>query len=276
MGKRARPFHRVSLGWGKGMTKAVLKWHRHLACFAVIGIVVSFAADAFAQQSGKGAVVPLSARAQAEVEKYLPGVVGEPIPAFTIHPSMAALSDGTHLIEVVSGDDKGKIEKHEVHAGKEPGTWVYRVGGRTLILKETGESSLSLVSERIKDEGVTTQYAPPQPILIDGMNAGDKKKTTIDVKVYDIDDPSDLKYTGQLDLEFTYHGAYKVTVPAGTFDAAAIVSDYKGKVGPAKIEDLQVLFVAKDGGLIASAQKQDISAMLVYNESTKEGLVLKE
>lgn len=234
------------------------------------------ATAALAETKGEGAIIPLSAEAKANVEKYLPGVVGEPIPAFTIRPSMAALSERTNLVEVVSGDDKGKVEEHDLTPGKEPGTWIYRVGGHSAILKETSGHSLRMVSERIKEEGVSTHYSPAQPILIDGMNAGDEKKMSIDVKVYDINDPADLQYTGKLDLVFSYYGAYKVTVPAGTFDAAAIVSQYKGEVGPATIDDAQVVFVAKDGGFIASAQKQDISAMLVYNVSTKVGLVLKK
>jgi hypothetical protein len=89
----------------------------------------------------------------------------------------------------------------------------------------------------------------------------------IDVRVYDRNDPEDLEYKGRVDLTFTYVGAYKVTVPAGTFDAALLRWEYKGKVGPASIEDIQARFVAADVG--AMAGKRDIAAMLVYNDHSK-------
>ena len=239
----------------------------------IIATLIVFTGSARA--AGDGAIVPLSADAKAAAEKDLPGVVGEPVPAFAIDPSLASLSAGTRPFEIVSGDDKGKTEQHRISAGKKPDAWRYGVGKRTMHLHEKNGESLGIVSEVDTDEGVITRYSPPEPLLIAGMQAGDEKKTTIKVRVYDLDDPSDLEYEGHLDLILTYIGAYKVTVPAGTFDAAALRWKYEGKVGPASIDDIQVMFIAKDVGVVAMAEKRDISAMLVYNENTKVGKVLK-
>jgi hypothetical protein len=99
---------------------------------------------------------------------------------------------------------------------------------------------------------------------------------TIKVNVYDLDDPDDLEHKGSLDLTLTYVGASRVTVPAGTFDAALLRWDYKGKVGPASVDDIQVRFLAKDVGMVAAAEKLDVAAFLVYNDNTKVGKVLQQ
>lgn len=108
------------------------------------------------------------------------------------------------------------------------------------------------------------------------MNAGDEKTMTLKVSVYDLDDPTDLEHSGTLNLTLTYVGAYKVTVPAGTFDAAALRWRYNGKVGPASVDDVQVRLVAKDVGMAAAAEKLDVAAFLIYNDNTKVGKVLQQ
>jgi hypothetical protein len=238
----------------------------------VLGVAAGGAADAVADA---GAVVPLPADMKAAAEQYLPGVVGAPVPAFTIDPALANLSEGTRTYMIVSGDDKGETEQHVIAKGSKPGTWRYTIGDRTVYLQETPGKSLSIISENDGDQGVVSRYAPPQPLLIAGMNAGDEKKLTMQVNVYDLDDPSDLEHQGSLDVTVTYVGAYKVTVPAGTFDAAAVRWHFKGEIGPASVEDIAVRLIANDAGMVAAAEKKDIAAFLIYNDNTKVGKVLE-
>ena len=68
----------------------------------------------------------------------------------------------------------------------------------------------------------------------------------------------------------------EVTVPAGTFQAALFKWDYKGKVGPARVEDVQYRFFTEDVGTLAMIEKTDVTALLVYREHTKIGKVLIE
>lgn len=229
-----------------------------------------------ARAQGAGAVVPLPADMRANAEKYLPGVVGEAVPAFTIDPSLATLSAGTRTYAVVSGNTDNQTEQHKISASDKPGQWRYTVGDRTVFLHESKGESLSIVSEQDNDKGVLTRYSPAQPLLIAGMNAGDEKTMTLKVNVYDLDDPEDLEHSGTLDLTLTYVGAYKVTVPAGTFDAALLRWHYKGKVGPATVDDVQARFIAKDVGMVAAAEKLDVAAFLVYNDNSKVGKVLQQ
>lgn len=251
---------------------------RGFMSWAAGGLVAALAAmpcaPAFAQ--GAGAVVPLPADMRAAAEKYLPGVVGEAVPAFTIDPALASLAPGTRTYAVVSGTTKAKTEQHVITALEKPGQWRYTVGERTIFLREVKGESLSIVSEEDNDKGVLTRYSPAQPLLLAGMNAGDEKTMTLKVNVYDLDDPDDLEYKGTLDLTLSYVGAYKVTVPAGTFDAALLRWHYKGKIGPASVDDIQARFVARDVGMVAAAEKLDVAALLIYNDNTKVGKVLQQ
>ena len=94
------------------------------------------------------------------------------------------------------------------------------------------------------------------------------------VNVYDISDPSTVTHTGSLTLIVTYLGRYQVTVPAGTYPAALIKWQYNGQVGPATVSDVEYRFFADGVGPIASIDKQNVSAFLVYNNTTKFGKVL--
>ena len=253
------------------------------ALFAIMGCtlvaMVSVLDASVVRAQGAGAVVPLPAQMAAAAQQYLPGVVGEPVPAFTIDPAIASLAAGTRTFEIASGRDAGQTEQHVIAALPRDTTgtrWRYTIANRTLFLQAVPGESVSITSKENSDQGVLTRYNPPEPLLIAGMNAGDTRKMTINAKVYDLDEPEDLEHKGTINLTFTHVGAYKVTVPAGTFDAALLRWDYKGKVGPASIEDIQVRFVAPDVGLVAMADKRDIAAMLVYNDHTKVGKVLQQ
>jgi hypothetical protein len=204
-------------------------------------------------------------------------VVGNPVPAFTIDAGLATLSAGTRLYQVVSGPNAGNTEQHVIAkmSGK-ANEWRYTIGDRSVILQEVPGQSLSIISENDADQGVVTRYTPPQPLLIAGMNAGDTKELTMQVNVYDLGDPTDLEHQGSLNVTLTYVGAYQVTVPAGTYNAALLRWHYSGTIGPATVEDTQARFVAPGVGMVAAAEKRDVAAFLIYNDNTKVGRVLQQ
>jgi hypothetical protein len=213
----------------------------------------------------------------ATAAQYLPGVVGEPVPAFPIDPALVALAPGSRTYDIVSGNDSGTTETHTIAALPRDATgtrWRYTVGDRTVFLRAAPGDSLGIVSEEDSEQGVLTRYSPPEPLLVAGMNAGDTRTLKINVSVYDLNDPDNLEHQGAVDLTLTYVGAYRVTVPAGSYDAALLRWAYKGKVGPASIEDIQARLVAPEVGVVAMAGKRDIAAMLLYNDHAKVGKVL--
>jgi hypothetical protein len=105
---------------------------------------------------------------------------------------------------------------------------------------------------------------------------GESRQFSIDVKVYDLRDPDHLEHSGNVDLTYSYLGVYKITVPAGSYSAALIKWSYEGRVWLANIEDTQYRFVTPDVGIVASIDKEDISALLIYQDHSKTGLVLQK
>ena len=132
------------------------------------------------------------------------------------------------------------------------------------------------MSEQETDQGVITRFSPAEPILTNGMKPGDSQKVTIGVKVYDLSSPDEVSHSGSLQLEYSYVGAYKVTVPAGSYDAALLRWVYDGSVGPASVKDTQYRLVAKDVGIVASIEKKKISALLLYHDNSNTGRVLEK
>jgi hypothetical protein len=85
-----------------------------------------------------------------------------------------------------------------------------------------------------------------------------------------------VKHEGTLALTYSYLGAYRVNTPAGSYDAALIKWAYDGKIGPASVEDTQYRFFADKIGLVASVDKLDVSAFLLYKKHTKFGKLLTQ
>ena len=134
---------------------------------AIALLSLSVGTPSYAQ--GGGAVVSLPAQMAAAAKEYLPGVVGEPVPAFTIDPALASLVAGTRTYKIVSGRDAGQTEQHVISPLPRDTTgtrWRYTIGQRTIFLNEVEGESLSIVSEEDSDQGVLTRYRPPEPLLL--------------------------------------------------------------------------------------------------------------
>jgi hypothetical protein len=125
-------------------------------------------------------------------------------------------------------------------------------------------------------EGVISRFSPPQPIFLADLAPGDTRRITSNVSVADLSSPDVQSHSGQLNIDFTYIGAYRLHVPAGAFDSVLVKTHLTGKVGPAAVDDTIYRFFAKDSGLVAVVETNDISAFLIYQEQTRIGKVLVE
>jgi hypothetical protein len=248
---------------------------RPLWIFAIIWpllLVGSGAAPAAAATS-------LTAAEQTMLAEMLgQGVVGAPVAGSTLTPELAPLRDGTWSYRIVHGKDVGQIEQHIVtRLDRDPtgATWRYAVGDkRLLFIKQTKDGSLVFLTEENAEEGVVTRYEPPEPGLLIGLAPGQSRSSSIGLKVSDLTSPEVVSHTGTLEVTYSYLGAYKVTTPAGVYDAALIKWAYKGKVGPAKVEDTQYRFFAPKVGMVASVDHLDVSAFLIYQKQKKVGKLL--
>jgi len=218
---------------------------------------------------------------RSAIEQYLgPTVVGEAIPAPEVADTglYLAARAGTRNFLMVSGDDAGKTEQHQVtQLKKDAGTtiWRYDAGGK-FVYFVTAQSNGDYLVTGVEDiaGGAITKYSPPEPFMLQGLKPGEERNAKLTVKVFDLESPDDLTHEGELDVNYRYVGAYKVNVPAGDFDAILVKWTFKGKVGPASVDDTQYRFFAPDLGIVAAVEQLDVSAMLVYNRHTKVARVL--
>lgn len=227
------------------------------------------------------AAAELSADERALLDELLgPGVIGEEVAGSTLTPSFAPLESGTWTYRIVGGEEAGKSEQHVITPadGDASGAdWKYAIPGKgSLLIEQTDDGSLLFLSQEDTEQEVISRYDPPEPGLLAGLAPGDSKEVSIDVKVSELSDPDDAAHEGKLDVTYSNLGAYRVTTPAGSYDAALVRWTYQGKVGPAKVDDTQYRFFADQVGMLASVDKLDISALLVYKKHAKFGKLLAQ
>lgn len=229
-------------------------------------------------------ILPLPESDRHMIERGLgKGVVGQAVPApvidnpahyFKLTPSVGAF-------QIVHGPGTGHLEAFRLaikpHPHGQPKGWTYQTGEQEtgfIIAQPDGSLALSGVEE-IPEKAIT-RYDPAEPILLKGIAPGEERAVPLRVRVYDSDDPDDLKHEGLMRVRLRYLGAYRLTVPAGSFDAVAMKSTSSGHIGPAQLEDTQYRFFSREAGLVAAIEYRHVSAFLLYNADTKVGKVLVE
>jgi len=247
-----------------------------------IGMALSALMLAAHAAGAADAVVPLPPAVKTQLDKYLgPGVVGDAIPS---PPLMAADGylppKGTAITyRVLEEGEKPRTETHKVEATANPKFapgWRYSVDPvGAMYFQPSSDGGAMIVGEEDLDNKVLSRFSPGQPLMITGLKAGESRQVAVNVEVSDLSKPDKVTHKGNLTITYTYVGAYKVTVPAGSFDAQLIRWDYKGEVGPADIEQTDFRFIAPHAGMVAMIQSKHISAMLIYNDKTKLGKLLQ-
>ena len=144
------------------------------------------------------------------------------------------------------------------------------------FLEVQNDGNLVLVGvEDIQAEALT-HYDPPEPFLPRGLAPGDQRQVRMSVRVYAAGDADDMTHRGELTVTYHYLGAYRLVVPAGTFNAVLTKSTFSGNVGPAKLEDTQYRFFAPNAGLLATIENRHVSAFLIYHSDTLVAKVLAQ
>jgi hypothetical protein len=246
-----------------------------LTIVATSGLGIAFAGPQ------AGAVIPLPREDQKVLDQYLgKGVVGDAVAAGPLNdPSKYyPLRVPTLGYRLTSGEQKGSEEDHVFTELKRdhPGVSWKEAWGEddALFLNQDDDGNIYLVSHNEHAEGVITQYLIPEPMVLTGMKPGESRTAKSKLNVYDLAHPDHLSHNGHLDVKLTYVGAYRVTVPQDSYEAVLLKWEYKGKIGPAKVVDVQYRLLAEDVGTVAMIEKKSVSAMMVYNEHANVGSVL--
>lgn len=237
--------------------------------------------ESLAQSAGNDSIIPLPKQDRLAMEKYLgKGVVGKaiPAPALVDTTRYLALNTVARNYRLVSGPDTGRIEQHQstlLKQGANETVWRYDTNARfifSIVAKADGDHVVSEVIDN--DERVITKYSPSEPLMLQGLVPGEERNIKIGMKVFELSNPDKQTYTGTLNIGYRYVGAYKVTVPAGSFDAVLVKWTYKGKIGPASLNDTQYRLFVADVGVVAAVEQMDVSAMHIYNKQRKIARVL--
>ena len=248
-----------------------------ISFFGLILFCLLFGAGSWSEglaESGEEVRIVLS----EEEKKALSPLTGildlRPAPARPIESTsrLMPLCQGTWIYQITNKGGEKKRQRDLImklsHDGSR-GSWKRIVGKRTIeYLDVRDDGNILLVSEIDLNEDVITSYTPPISIMINGMKPGEKRRTETRVAVYDLRHPSIKKYTGTLTVTHTYTGAHEVSVPAGKFHALLIKSLYRGKVGPAAVQDTGYVFYAENTGVVASIERMHVSAFLFYDKRT--------
>ena len=181
--------------------------------------------------------------------------------------------------KVVAGDQKGKTINRTVSPRASTGetkddSFAYVLGSfqNATLLIEKG--SVYRNTEVNSQHGTISTFEPNEPVLLAGFEQGKPTTMNLKVTVHPTDNPTKVKYTGTLTSTSELLGRFKVTTPAGVFDTIGIRGTYKGKVGPATIDDRGYVFYSKGVGPVAISVRNHVSAFLFHNETKKFSIVL--
>ena len=248
-----------------------------LVAGALALVLVASAGDARAQ----GPVLPLPASDQQQLATYLgAGVVGMALPSERVLDASAyfPLQEKTLVFRVTSGGNAGNTQNLGLKKTRRPGgapAWRFQFApALAAFISSTGSGDLTMPAVSDTDEGVVAVTTPANPFVLSGMQPGESRSFSQTVSVNYLDDPSRRDWGGSLNATYTYVGTYQVTVPAGTFNAILVRMASNGKVGPADVTYTAWYFFARDVGLVAMVNLEDVSAFWIYHVDTTIGKVL--
>jgi len=253
--------------------------NRRLAVCVFSLLMPAFCFGAAAQSTGP--IIPLSDADRIQLDALLgENVVGEALPSAPLANAGSYLPrlGRTLTYQVVVQGGNPAIETHEIAETTDPAFepgWHYSLGdvGEMYIQKDPAGRAFTIAEKDLGNK-VLSRFTPGDPLVLAGLQPGQSVMSSLKVEVYDLSNLNEISHSGSLDVTYSHLGTFRVTVPAGTFDAALVKWSYSGKIGPATIKDSQYRFLAPNVGMVAMIQIRSISALLIYNDHTKRGKVL--
>jgi hypothetical protein len=243
------------------------------------GMLLLAAAPARAQDP----VIPLSPNDQQLITTQLgPGVVGQALPSKQIADTTTyfPLKAQAMSYHVTSGSHAGNTQSLGVAKTRRPSgrsAWRFLISPTLSgFIHQTAEGDLVMPAVVDYDEGVVVITTPANPFVLNGMKPGESRSFTQQVAVNHLDDPTDEEYSGSLQGTYKYLGTYKVTVPAGTYNAVLFRVKSAGKVGPAHTKDTAYYFFAPNVGAVAMIMQEDVVAFWLYHVDSSSGKVLMQ
>jgi hypothetical protein len=225
-------------------------------------------------------VIPLSAENRRALASLGEGVVGQAVPAQPISDpaTLFHLQAGEWKYQITAGTDEGKTQL-EVLSQTPPtdrgATWKRAVGKEYIQhFKVTGNGGIFVTAEAVESHELLVHFTPDVMLFTAGMNPGESRSFESKIGVSKIQNPTSEEYKGSLKATTSYEGAYKVTTPAGTFNAVLIKTDYRIHVDLVRVKDTHYVFYADGVGKVAAIDGMQVSALLFYHTHNRTPKVL--
>ncbi len=250
--------------------------------FLAAGVVLASGSLDWTSPAGARAEAISSSTAASEVLRVLgEGVVGDPQSARPLSDpaTVGRWEPGEWKYRITAGARQGKTEREilaPIGVTTRAETWERTVGQEyTLYLRRTPEGSLLMPTEIAHAYKVLVHFEPPLSYLIVGLGPGERRVFDGRMDVYNSSTPATKWYSGRIQATTVYAGVYRVTTPAGAFNAALIRTDYRIDIlGVVSVRDTLYTFYADGVGKVAEAEHRRISATGLFNTDTKIGKVL--
>jgi hypothetical protein len=232
-----------------------------------------------AEEPRHATAVALSSETRAALEPLGEGVVGEALPAapITRPPKLYHLQPGHWEYRIVAGANRGHVEKVQIErvaSDDRDATWqIVTNTGDLQQFKVTRQHEVVKLAQEDADSDRLVVYQPGL-VLDPGMQVGQSKTVDAKIRSYKRQKREEVEYDGKLTYTTSYLGAYRVTTPAGRFDARLLRHEYDIKIGPAKSHNVSYSFYADGVGNVAEVARDDVSAVLVYRRKTLTARVL--
>jgi hypothetical protein len=230
----------------------------------------------------QGVVLPLPAADQQRIVAQLgPGVVGEALPCQPISDAATyfPLHEKALTYQVTAGSKVGTTQTLGLNKTQRPSNgnqaWRFQFSPSLAgFISQSPNGDIIMPAVSDSGEGVLVVSTPANPFVPNRMQPGESRPYSQKIKVDYLDDPTDERFSGTVNGTYTYVGTYRVTVPAGTFNAILIRVKFHGKVGPADTKDTQYNFFAPGVGVVAMITQEDVQAFWIFNIDTTTGKVL--
>jgi hypothetical protein len=226
-------------------------------------------------------VLPLPPDDEQIIVKQLGAeVVGHAVPSKPIDDPLALfpLHHRPVTYRFTSGRNTGKSQTLALTKIQRPGgkfVWRLQLAPSLVgFLRQTPEGDIVMPAVADTGEGALVITTPANPFLSKGMKPGETRSFSQEVSVRYLDDISDERYSGTLKSDYTYIGTFRVTVPAGAYQAILLRAKVEGRIGPAHTHAASYSFFAPGVGLVAMILQQKVTAFWIYNIDGAGGKVL--
>ncbi|HEY7650867.1 MAG TPA: hypothetical protein VID04_17860 [Methylomirabilota bacterium] len=192
--------------------------------------------------------------------------------------AFARWEPGEWNYRITAGPRQGKTEREilaPITVTSRGETWERTIGQEyTLYLRRTPDGGLLMASELAHAYNVFVLFEPPLSYLIPGLQAGERRVFDGRMEIHSSRRQGAKLYSGRIQATTVFAGVYRVTTPAGTFNAALIRTDYQIDVlALVSVKDTLYTFYAEGVGKVAEVEHRQILAA-VFGTDTKTGKVL--